>query len=226
MHKMIIGSSLQRLTLATAAVLLVAAMPLSATTHVIQFGGTIGLAYSPNTLNVAIGDTVQWIGDFSVHPLSSSTIPAGAAAWQNSAGTQFSYVVQVAGTYHYFCQVHGTADGSGMAGSFTAAVTGVEGNQSLTPTAFQLEQNYPNPFNPSTTIGYSLPVQSIVRLRLFNILGQEVAELVNQVQSSGYHSVLWHATMSSGVYFCRMDATAVGNPGRSFVEVRKMTLMQ
>lgn len=226
MHNMIVGSSLKRLTLASAAVLLFAAMPLSATTHVIQFGGAVGLTYSPNTLSVALGDTVEWIGDFSVHPLSSSTIPVGAAAWQNSVGTQFSYVVQVAGTYDYYCTVHGTSDGSGMAGSFTATATGVEGDRSLTPAAFQLEQNYPNPFNPSTMIGYTLPVRSVVRLRLFNILGQVVADLVNENQGPGYHSVVWHADMPSGAYFCRMEATAIGDPGKRFVAVRKLTLLK
>jgi plastocyanin len=94
-----------------------------AATHVIQFGGGVGLNYVPNTLNVTVGDVVQWQGDFSMHPLSSVSVPVGAATWHNGAGTSFSYTVTVAGAYHYQCDIHGSL---GMTGSFTAAGTGVQ----------------------------------------------------------------------------------------------------
>lgn len=80
------------------------------------------------------------------------------------------------------------------------------------PTEFKLHQNYPNPFNPSTTIAYDLPSESIVAVRIFNILGEEVASLVNGRQGRGLHVVQWNGlaasglNCSSGVYFYRLDA--------------------
>jgi len=76
---------------------LVSPSTLLATTHLIQFGGSFGLNYSPNTLTVNVGDTIRWQGNFSFHPLSSVTIPAGALSWTNTTGTVFTYVVQIPG---------------------------------------------------------------------------------------------------------------------------------
>jgi photosystem II stability/assembly factor-like uncharacterized protein len=93
-------------------------------------------------------------------------------------------------------------------------------------TGFALSQNYPNPFNPLTVIRYQLPVASRVRLRVFNILGEEVAELVNGEQQPGYYSAEWSAGVASGIYFYRIEALAVGEPGRRFVETKKMILLR
>lgn len=69
------------------------------------------------------------------------------------------------------------------------------------PTEFKLVQNYPNPFNPSTTITYSIPENGMVSLKVFNIVGEEVAELVNQIQEQGVYSVNFDAgNLSSSTY--------------------------
>jgi len=91
------------------------------------------------------------------------------------------------------------------------------------PTVFALEQNYPNPFNPSTTINFSLPVDSKVSLKVFDVLGQEVANLVNGNLVAGLHKVNFNASaLNSGVYMYRIEAT--GNNGTNFTSVKKMIL--
>lgn len=95
--------------------------------------------------------------------------------------------------------------------------TGV-GDFSLEPITFQLNQNYPNPFNPTTTISFSLPQSEDVVLKVFAILGNEVAVLVNGYKSAGKHKVKFDGSnLSSGLYFYRIQA------GNNF-SVKKMTL--
>ena len=79
--------------------------------------------------------------------------------------------------------------------------TANEQDRSIQPTEFKLFQNYPNPFNPATTIQYELAAASHTRLTIYNILGQEVAILVDEQQHPGYHSVRYDAShLSSGIY--------------------------
>jgi len=88
--------------------------------------------------------------------------------------------------------------------------------------SFTLLQNYPNPFNPSTTIKYELPEASIVSLKIFNSLGEEIETLIdNEFQNIGYHSKLFivNSSLPSGVYFYQLKAG-------SFIETKKMILMK
>ncbi len=95
----------------------------------------------------------------------------------------------------------------------------IEVNAGL-PKQFALEQNYPNPFNPSTMISYQLPASSNVSLKVFDMLGKEVATLVNGRQEAGAYTMNFNANqLSSGVYFYRLQA---GN----FVQTRKMMLVK
>jgi len=87
-------------------------------------------------------------------------------------------------------------------------------------------KNYPNPFNPSTTLSYSIPTNSQVKLSIYNVLGQELAELVNTAQTAGMYQVKWNANVASGLYFYRMEAVSQSDPSRRFVEVKKMILMR
>ena len=85
---------------------------------------------------------------------------------------------------------------------------------------YSLQQNYPNPFNPSTTIAFALPQSGIATLKVYNILGQEVATLLSGFQKSGSHQVLFDGTnLSSGVYFYKLQS---GN----FVQSKKMVLLK
>ncbi|MBI3193336.1 MAG: T9SS type A sorting domain-containing protein, partial [Ignavibacteriae bacterium] len=93
------------------------------------------------------------------------------------------------------------------------------------PTEFALQQNYPNPFNPSTVFSFQLPVSGWATLKVFNVLGEEVATIVDEVQDAGYKSVKWDATdVPSGVYFYRISAQGAG--GKSFSDVKKMLLIR
>ncbi|MEO8167948.1 MAG: T9SS type A sorting domain-containing protein, partial [bacterium] len=88
------------------------------------------------------------------------------------------------------------------------------------PAIFMLYQNYPNPFNPATNISYDLPKTSFVSLKIFNMIGQEVATLVNGVQEAGFKSVTFDASaLASGVYLYRIVAG-------SFIQTKKMILMK
>jgi len=83
-----------------------------------------------------------------------------------------------------------------------------------------LRQNYPNPFNPATKITYQLPKGSLVTLKIYDILGNEVATLVNEEQSAGrYQTTFNGSNLSSGIYFYKIQA---GN----FVETKKLVLMK
>ena len=91
------------------------------------------------------------------------------------------------------------------------------------PAVFALDQNYPNPFNPSTKIAFRLAVDSKVSLKVFNVLGQEVATLVNTNLVAGSHNVNFDASsLNSGVYLYRIEATGID--GTNFVDVKKMIL--
>jgi len=93
-------------------------------------------------------------------------------------------------------------------------------HESVIPSINVLSQNYPNPFNPSTTISYHLPRQSHVTLKIFDVLGREVAMLVNRVEEPGYKSVNFDAKpLPSGVYYYRLQA---GN----YIETKKLLLLR
>ena len=89
------------------------------------------------------------------------------------------------------------------------------------PKSISLEQNYPNPFNPSTIIKFSVPEEStLVFLKVYNSLGQEVGTLINQVVPAGNHEIKFDASgLSSGVYFYTLTAN-------NFIVSRKMILMK
>ena len=86
-------------------------------------------------------------------------------------------------------------------------VVGIEDENVISAKSFALEQNYPNPFNPSTTIEFTLDKKSDVKLTIFNMLGQEVTTLVNEVRDAGAHREIWDASnVASGVYFYKLSA--------------------
>jgi len=96
------------------------------------------------------------------------------------------------------------------------------------PDQFSLSQNYPNPFNPSTVIAYGLPTNSHVSLRVYDVLGRLVSVLVNEDQNAGYHQAVFNiGSLSSGVYFYRLEAVPAGNSGHEkYVQTRNMMVIK
>lgn len=86
-------------------------------------------------------------------------------------------------------------------------VTDINGNGLEIPKEFSLKQNFPNPFNPSTTIQYTIPKESHVKLKVYDVLGKEVAELTSEIQPAGnYQLELNGSALNSGIYFCTMTS--------------------
>ncbi|MCX6133926.1 MAG: T9SS type A sorting domain-containing protein [Ignavibacteriales bacterium] len=110
------------------------------------------------------------------------------------------------------------ATGKSMAEILTSVEAGSR-DESL-PRTVQLGQNFPNPFNPSTVLSFRLSAVSFASLRVFNVLGEEVATLVNEVRPAGTHTVQWNAnSLPSGIYFYRLQAGTC-------TDTKKMTLLR
>lgn len=114
----------------------------------------------------------------------------------------------------------------GGAWQFTIQPSLTASQPTAKPIDFSLAQNYPNPFNPTTTITYTLPSQSQVRLELFDVLGRKIATLLDEKQMSGTHVYCLNAAqhaLSSGVYFYRLEAST---SGERFMQTKKMMLLK
>ncbi len=88
------------------------------------------------------------------------------------------------------------------------------------PDNYALSQNYPNPFNPTTNINFSIPVSGDVKLKVYNLLGQEVASLINGEMKAGNYNVEFSGhSLASGIYFYKLQSS-------SFTATKKLTLMK
>ena len=99
-------------------------------------------------------------------------------------------------------------------------ITVVKGGGETVPSRFALQQNYPNPFNPATTISFTLPSRSYVSLKVFDLIGREIATIFSEEMSAGTYSKRWDAEkISSGIYFYRLQAG-------TFTETKKLVLLK
>ncbi|MBL8015876.1 MAG: T9SS type A sorting domain-containing protein, partial [Ignavibacteria bacterium] len=105
-------------------------------------------------------------------------------------------------------------------------VIGIQNDQQ-NPSEFSLEQNYPNPFNPSTHFNFGIAVSGFVRLAVYNVLGKEVAVIVNKQLQPGKYEVEWNAAdYPSGVYYYRLEVVNEGDAAPTFTETGKMVLLK
>jgi hypothetical protein len=101
-----------------------------------------------------------------------------------------------------------------------SSLTDVDENLTSVPASYQLLQNYPNPFNPETNIRYSVPKGTKVTLKVYDVLGNEVATLVNEFKNAGEYNMRWQpSNVSSGVYFYELRTD-------EFVKTNKMILLR
>lgn len=136
---------------------------------------------------------------------------AKGLGFYNSSSCEFSCTV----TSLVYAKINGNEYGK--------TITSVDKTESTIPQGFKLYQNYPNPFNPETVIQYSVPYSGIVTVKVYDLLGREIAKLVDEFQNSGGYIINFKSTtggrqLSSGIYFYRLQS---GN----FVSTKKMVLM-
>jgi hypothetical protein len=136
--------------------------------------------------------------------------------WSNSSWqpVDYNFDVNINGNDYYF-------NGYAINISYILVnTTGISADNSSIVNDYSLSQNYPNPFNPSTTISFSLPSKSFVSLKVFDMIGREVATIISEEMSAGSYSRKWNASaLSSGVYFYRLTAG-------TFVQTRKLCLLR
>jgi hypothetical protein len=159
-----------------------------------------GVANPSASGSVGINVTPGGSGNFtSITPGSSCSNTTYSTTTANNSVT-YAFT---SGTHYIFCNP-----------------VGIQHNQNSLPATYSLSQNYPNPFNPETKIDFALPKAGLVKMVVYNILGAEVATLVNENMQAGYHNVKFNGTnLASGVYFYKITAG-------DFSDVKKMLLVK
>ena len=150
--------------------------------------------------------------------------PQGSVSWNKIGFVKGSGTSNIPHTYSF-------SDSQLQSGSYAYRLKQIDNDgtfkysQSVeemieTPKIFSLRQNYPNPFNPSTTISFDIPLDSYVSLKVFDMLGREVATLISEKMSAGTYTHLWNASgLTSGVYFYSLQAG-------SYIETKKLLFLK
>ena len=196
----------------------------------------IDSAYAPEPFSPANADTVstksitlRWgtYGIFSTFHLQIATdslfnnLTIDTTGFRETLFTDSSFSK---GTYYYWrvnnTNSAGTSNWSDTARFYVSSTLGIDNSKSTLPQMYYLSQNYPNPFNPSTMINYEIPKSSFVTLKVYDILGREIATLINEEKPTGSYKITFNASKySSGVYFYKLSA---GN----YTQVKKMVLIK
>ncbi len=185
-------------------------------------------------LLVQVGDTIQ-VGNgiyleseepFTIFGLKSRKrtfsyvlTPVQDIRLVNGLGLIYEYIWELVGSKQVLkgCIIDGVVYGD-------TTTVGVENEETPIATTFKLEQNYPNPFNPRTSIQYAIGSRQFVTLKVYDVLGNEIATLVNEEKPAGEYEVEFNASsgirnLVSGIYFYQLKAG-------SFVETKKMILIK
>jgi len=193
--------------------LLTSTVLFSQTTHDVTVQN---FSFSQQSLTITVGDIVRWTNISGTHNVkaddnSFTSGPAAPAPWE------FTHTFTAVGSNPYYCEPH---QGMGMTGTIIVQDPVGVSDDELIAEKFELKQNYPNPFNPSTRISYAIPSASFVNLKVYDIIGNEIAVLVNEGKQAGNYQIDFDATeLTGGVYFYQL----LTGP---FVETKKMILMK
>ncbi len=144
-----------------------------------------------------------------------------------------TWALQKSGTFNYFSSISKSGNNWVVIGDYGTilksdyTIVSVK-NENQVPAHFNLSQNYPNPFNPTTTIAYDLPKRCSVVLKIYNIIGEEVATLINREQNAGKYTINWNAAgLASGVYIYRLQANdSESYSGSDFTDTKKLILLK
>lgn len=185
------------------------------------------LASPPNnSVDQSTSLTLRWnvlLGATGFHLQLSSDSTFATTLVDDTTLTTVQRNVNVANATRYFWRVRaknaGGWGGFSAIWNFTTILTSVVERPGM-PTTFELSQNYPNPFNPTTVIEFALPRESHVSLAVYNLLGERVAQLVDERRSAGYYAERFNAEhLASGLYFYKIQAG-------DFVQTRKLMLVR
>ena len=192
------------------ATMLIMAMCASATVHTVTVSS---FQFAPATVTIQLGDTIVWNntgGTHNVHHTGNPTLfhsgAAAAAPWTYQYPNATETEPLPVGSHPYVCQPHAP----GMAGTVVVQAAGVRDEpRAAGPDDFVLAQNFPNPFNGSTTIEFALPQSALVKLSVYNVLGEQVRTLLAGQLSAGNHRVEFDGSgMSTGIYYYVIETPA------------------
>jgi uncharacterized delta-60 repeat protein len=188
-----------------------------------SYGTSIAVDGSDNAY-VTGYDDVYWLNiDYLTIKYNSAGIEEWAKRYSGSGNDDDysrSIAVDGSGNVYVTGESRGPENWDYTTIKYSQSTSGVYQNNSDLPEGYSLSQNYPNPFNPSTTFRYSVPQSSGVVIKVFDILGREIATLVHEEKPAGTYEVTWYANqLPSGVYFYQLKA-------ESFIETKKMLLLK
>ncbi len=185
------------------------------TTHNINING---MTFVPADLTIQVNDAVKWTNDGGFHNVlaDDGSFTSGSPSSQI---WEYTHTFASTGNFRYYCEVHGSPGGVGMAGIIRVeGATGVD--DEVNGINFKLNQNYPNPFNPKTIIQYSISKPSDVTLKVFNVTGSLEKVLISEYQPVGKYMIEFNSEgLTSGVYFYQLIAG-------DFISTKRMILLK
>ncbi len=189
-----------------------------------------GVALNP-TLEWSAGNISQFVSSFHVQ-VASDTLFTNVVWDSSNVLSEMVQTKKLLSNTKYFWRVQsigtegGSTQWSPIAEFTTQNATAVKKTDSNIPTTFSLDQNYPNPFNPTTAINYALPFSSSVKIEVYNVLGENVTELLNAQKTAGYYSVNFNTTgLASGVYLYMISAKSLDGKSE-YRDTKKMVLLK
>lgn len=186
------------------------------TTHDVSVGN---FSFTSAQITINVGDIVRWTNTGGLHNVVADDNSFTSGAVSSSAWV-YEHTFNSVGTNPYYCSLHGGPGGVGMSGVVIVENATEVTDDNIFVFKFNLIQNFPNPFNPSTKISYTIPEKGNVSLKVINLLGEQVVELVNGEMEAGNYDITFNASnLPTGTYFYRLQTG-------DFVQTRKMILLR